>query len=99
MAWPQAGRAVTVSLSIREVLVIRRCSRWSARAGLVLALLLPCIAYAGDAPPTRVRQDLVLNGDAQCTRCHDEGDDYPVLAIGATRHGTRADSRTPTCTS
>jgi DmsE family decaheme c-type cytochrome len=47
-----------------------------------------------DAP-----KDRVLTGDAKCTRCHDENDTYPVLAIGATKHGTRADGRTPTCTS
>lgn len=44
------------------------------------------------------RKDLVLKGDAACTRCHNEGDDYPVLAIGKTKHGTVADGRTPTCT-
>jgi DmsE family decaheme c-type cytochrome len=43
--------------------------------------------------------DLVLNGDAKCTKCHDEGDNAPVLAIGKTKHGVRADLRTPTCTS
>src|SRR3954470_23400448 len=43
-------------------------------------------------------KDLVLRGDAKCTRCHDESDDYPVLAIGQTRHGVKADSRTPSCT-
>ena len=43
--------------------------------------------------------DLVLKGDAVCTRCHDEGDDYPVLAIAKTKHGVAADSRTPTCIS
>src|SRR5688572_16814542 len=45
------------------------------------------------------RKDLVLRGDAVCTRCHNEGDEYPVLAIGKTKHGTMADARTPTCTS
>ena len=44
-------------------------------------------------------KDRVLNGDAKCTRCHDENDTYPVLAIGATKHGVRADPRTPSCTS
>lgn len=44
-------------------------------------------------------KDMVLKGDAKCTRCHDESDDYPVLAIGKTRHGVTADGRTPTCTS
>jgi DmsE family decaheme c-type cytochrome len=45
------------------------------------------------------RGDLVLRGDAACTRCHDEAEAYPVLAIGQTKHGTKADQRTPTCTS
>ena len=40
----------------------------------------------------------VLRGDAACTRCHDEGADFPVFAIGKTRHGVTADARTPTCT-
>ena len=51
-------------------------------------------------------EDLVLKGDAKCTGCHDEVDDaaptmlelHPsVLSIGKTKHGTRADGRTPTC--
>jgi len=42
--------------------------------------------------------DKVLNGDAKCTACHDENDGT-VLHIGKTKHGTRADKRTPTCTS
>lgn len=45
------------------------------------------------------RGDLVLKGDAACTRCHDEAEAYPVLSIGRTKHGTQADKRTPTCTS
>ncbi len=52
-------------------------------------------AEAAKAPP----KDLVLRGDAKCTRCHDESDNSPVLAIGKTRHGVMADKRTPTCTS
>ena len=53
------------------------------------------VAEIGKAPP----KDLVLKGDAKCTRCHDESDSAPVLAIGKTRHGVIADKRTPTCTS
>ncbi|MBF0154794.1 MAG: DmsE family decaheme c-type cytochrome, partial [Magnetococcales bacterium] len=47
------------------------------------------------APP----QNAVMRGDAECTICHDEEDSTSVLAIGKTKHGTLADSRTPTCTS
>ena len=52
------------------------------------------MAMAADAP-----KDLVLKGDAACTACHDEADGPELLAIGKTKHGTRADSRTPSCTS
>ena len=63
------------------------------RVLLLLLALLSAGAWAQDA------KDRVLNGDAKCTRCHDENDSFPVLAIGATKHGTMADKRTPSCTS
>jgi DmsE family decaheme c-type cytochrome len=70
----------------------------AAAAGLAL-LLGAAPVRAEDAPAgAAAHKDIVLKGDAKCTRCHDEGDDYPVLAIGKTRHGTVADGRTPTCT-
>jgi DmsE family decaheme c-type cytochrome len=59
-------------------------------------VLAPLAAQAQDKAP---RKDLVLKGDAVCTRCHDETEEYPVLSIGKTRHGTVADGRTPSCTS
>jgi DmsE family decaheme c-type cytochrome len=62
----------------------------------LLAVLFAAGAYAQDKPAPK---DLVLRGDAACTRCHDENDTVPVLAIGKTKHGTLADGRTPTCTS
>jgi DmsE family decaheme c-type cytochrome len=65
----------------------------AAAAGVFL-LAASLSARAQDAP-----KDLVLKGDAKCTRCHDEGGDFPVLAIGKTRHGVKTDARTPTCTS
>ena len=66
------------------------------RALLPLFLFLAFLAAPAAA---QQRKDMVLNGDAQCTRCHNEGDEYPVLAIAKTKHGTMADARTPTCTS
>ena len=66
---------------------------------LVKVLLLASLLVAGNAFGQAARQDKVLKGDAQCTRCHDETEEYPVLAIGKTKHGTLADGRTPTCTS
>lgn len=74
--------------------------RWKHRfAALIVssALVLASISFA--AEEERPRKDLVLKGDAVCTRCHDQSEEYPVLSIGKTRHGTRADNRTPTCTS
>ena len=38
-----------------------------------------------------------LKQDAVCTKCHDEGEAKPLLSIYQTRHGVRADARTPTC--
>lgn len=61
---------------------------------LVVASMFLTEAFAQEP-----RKDMVLRGDAQCTRCHNEGDEYPVLAIGKTKHGTVADQRTPGCTS
>jgi DmsE family decaheme c-type cytochrome len=73
----------------------------TAAAGFVLALGVLATApdaLAQDAAKS-ARKDMVLRGDATCTRCHGEDEEYPVLAIGKTKHGTVADGRTPTCTS
>ena len=64
-----------------------------------LALVAFGVLWASPAVAQDQPKDKVLNGDAQCTRCHDENDTFPVLAIGKTKHGTRADPRTPSCTS
>lgn len=72
------------------------------RLDRLLAPLVQCIALTlGLCAGVQAAQteDLVLTGDAQCTRCHDASDNAPVLAIGKTKHGVRADGRTPTCTS
>ncbi len=62
------------------------CALWAA--------MVFSSAYAADDS-----KDLVLKGDAACTTCHDETDGPNLLAIGKTRHGTLADTRTPSCTS
>ena len=77
----------------------------SLAAGLTaLAMAAALCTVAADASAQAdkeraPRKDLVLRGDANCTRCHDQGEEVPVLAIGQTKHGTVADGRTPTCTS
>src|SRR5450759_5130232 len=40
-----------------------------------------------------------MNRDAVCTRCHDESEAKPILAIYQTKHGVKADPRTPNCQS
>jgi DmsE family decaheme c-type cytochrome len=69
------------------------------RPTVTLAALLLGLVVALPGQAQTPRKDIVLKGDANCTRCHDEGEEYPVLAIGKTKHGTVADGRTPTCTS
>lgn len=61
---------------------------------MYVGLLGATSSMAADAP-----KDLVLKGDAACTACHDGAGDPDFLAIGKTKHGTVADTRTPTCTS
>ena len=65
----------------------------------VAAALMAAASLAHSQDTKAARKDLVLKGDAQCTRCHDAEDSPQVLQIGKTRHGTLADGRTPTCTS
>jgi DmsE family decaheme c-type cytochrome len=43
--------------------------------------------------------DRTLEGDKACTRCHDENETRPILSIYKTRHGVKADERTPGCQS
>ena len=59
-------------------------------------VLLASAAHAADAPaPASSARD----ADKVCTRCHDENDDKPILSIYQTRHGVKADPRTPGCQS
>lgn len=67
-------------------------------AGVFLTLSVASAAEPALKPAASAK-DIVLNGDAKCTKCHDESDDAKLLAIGKTRHGTKADGRTPSCVS
>ena len=89
---------------LRQMLILCTC------VGLAVGV---SSSMAADAPKAEgakeASKDLLLKGDAKCTGCHDEADDSgvstpsmletrpSVLSIGKTRHGTYADSRTPTC--
>jgi DmsE family decaheme c-type cytochrome len=39
--------------------------------------------------------EFAAGNEAACVECHDETSDYPVLSILKTRHGVKADARTP----
>lgn len=52
---------------------------------------------AGAATAAGAAVDASLVGDAVCTRCHDQAESRPVLPIYMTRHGVKADKRTPGC--
>jgi DmsE family decaheme c-type cytochrome len=67
---------------------------WRVGTATVLALLLGSPALAADTAIDRS-----LAGDAVCTKCHDQGEAKPVLSIYQTRHGHKADGRTPGCQS
>jgi DmsE family decaheme c-type cytochrome len=65
-------------------------------AALMLTVSGSALAQEEKAAP---RKDLVLKGDAKCTRCHDAEDNRGLLDVGVTKHGVRGDARTPTCMS
>ncbi len=64
--------------------------------------LLPLCALAASfmaLAPATWAVDRSLEGDKNCTVCHDESWKPPVLSIYQTRHGVKADTRTPGCQS
>ena len=67
-----------------------------------MAAALALAAATAFAPALAADQSVAeaaLRADAVCTKCHDESDAKPILAIYQTRHGVKADSRAPTCQS
>ena len=75
-------------------------SMFNFKGKSLLAALLVAGAWLVSSPALAAdAKDLVLKDDAKCTRCHDEADAPELLRIGKTKHGTRADGRTPTCVS
>jgi len=66
-----------------------------------LILLAGTMLVPAEVPAQQAaaRQDKVFQGDAKCTRCHDEEEEYPVLDIAKTRHGGASRTSGMTCTS
>lgn len=73
---------------------------WAACA-LASGLILGGAAQAADPaqPKGTAANATAPKGDAVCTRCHDESENKPILAIYQTKHGVKGDTRTPGCQS
>jgi DmsE family decaheme c-type cytochrome len=65
----------------------------------LLALSFFLVGLFGASTAFADEPDRSLTGDAVCSRCHDETEARPVLAIYKTAHGVKADERTPGCQS
>jgi DmsE family decaheme c-type cytochrome len=61
----------------------------------MLALGLASVAQAAEKLSPKQRQDR----DAACTKCHDETETKPILAIYQTPHGAIGDAHAPSCQS
>ena len=72
---------------------------WTRHAFAALAACAGFLLWGAGSAIAADGQDLVLRGDAKCTACHNQDTTASVLTIGQTKHGVRADGRTPTCTS
>lgn len=80
-------------------LALLLCAGWwagIARAEDSLASTVKVVSAAAGNPAA---VSAALKEDAKCTRCHDESETRPVLSIYQTRHGVKADGRTPSCQS
>lgn len=74
----------------------------SMRHILATLWIICALGYAGavSAQQTLTKAaDRTLKGDEVCTRCHDESESKPILAIYQTKHGVKGDARTPGCQS
>ena len=68
-----------------------RAFRWGGV--WAFALLWSVTAAAAQTGPAKA----AIEKDAECTTCHNETWPKPVLAFYQTRHGNKADARTPGC--
>ena len=69
-----------------------------ALCGLLLGALATNAFGADDKQPADPKKQSVrAKEDAVCTKCHDENDNKPILALYQSRHGVVADMRTPSC--
>jgi DmsE family decaheme c-type cytochrome len=70
-----------------------------APAPVLAPVLSPVLPDMAPVPAPLSVAAMALNKDAACTRCHDESETKPILAIYQTKHGVKGDPRTPSCQS
>ncbi len=83
---------------------MKKTGQLIATIAVLLGAWLSPGAIAADLPnlgatSTSAQAQAALKKDAVCTRCHDESEGAPILALYQTKHGVRGDARTPTCQS
>ena len=89
-----------MNLKLMRGSLILRFSSLLALVVLLAAVWGATVTWTAAPKPAHAADDgLVLRNDANCTVCHDKADGPELLKIGGTKHGTLADSRTPTCIS
>ena len=62
---------------------------------VVINLVLLACSFVPAARAGDISVEERQKRDAVCTKCHDETESKPILAIYQTPHGVSADSRTP----
>ena len=67
----------------------------------LIRLLLTCasVSVLFGSLPALAQVDRSLEGDQKCTDCNDANWSTPILTIYQTKHGVKADGRTPGCQS
>ncbi len=72
-------------------------SRAARVSGLFLAAIIAIPASAAAGAPQASAPQAALEKDAVCRACHGESWVTPLLTVYQTRHGNKADARTPGC--
>ncbi len=62
---------------------------------LIYALSLTAVGVAHAAPQEQDQSAFSRKGADSCLQCHDEGSEFPVMAIFKTPHGAKQDKRSP----
>lgn len=69
---------------------------WGVAVAVLAAAQSPAPAQTASALPSGAAQ-VALQKDASCTKCHGATEQHSAMWIYQTRHGNKADARTPGC--